>query len=221
MVASVLTMHFSLAFLLTVLTAAQCKLIKLSCDETRQLVDGHNVRRMRIANGTLSGYPGATNMKFMVWDKELAHKAGLWAERNVFMHNPNRTINSKRFETGENIYMYQTTARRASFSMEMALKSWWDEYRDWKYGPMTEEDFAEGSEDIGHFTQMAWADSSYLGCGLFVSRTQDKRSTKFFIVCNYGPGGNIIGSSPYRAGEPTKRLYCVTGNCGRPYGRHC
>ncbi|CAG9134133.1 unnamed protein product [Plutella xylostella] len=96
----------------------------------------------------------------------------------------------------------------------MVLKSWWDEHRHWKYGPLTYED---GSKQFGVFTQMAWADSVHLGCG----RSKFRSPRRTVIVCNYGPGGNIIGSTPYRAGEPTKLLYCVTGDCKRSYGDYC
>ncbi|KAL5476101.1 hypothetical protein EMCRGX_G026007 [Ephydatia muelleri] len=49
-------------------------------------------------------------------------------------------------------------------------------------------------------TMVVWADSDRLGCG--VARCASLRNLPSFrnvlnVVCNYGPGGNIVGQRPY------------------------
>ncbi len=51
----------------------------------------------------------------------------------------------------------------------------------------------------GHYTQLVWAESSLLGCGQ-ITYDQD-RFVNQFVVCNYGPAGNVIGSPIYTEGS--------------------
>ena len=45
------------------------------------------------------------------------------------------------------------------------------------------------SMNTGHFTQLAWKDSTELGCGLAVGSNYN-----VYGVCNYSPPGNVIGA---------------------------
>ncbi|XP_038220921.1 scoloptoxin SSD43-like [Zerene cesonia] len=64
----------------------------LPCRKIRAIVNGHNQRRLQLAQGRVAKQPAASEMKYMIWDEELAAKASKWASRNVFEHNPDRTI---------------------------------------------------------------------------------------------------------------------------------
>ncbi|CAH0407271.1 unnamed protein product [Chilo suppressalis] len=204
---------------LALLVCVQCKMLNLSCQQIKSFVDGHNIRREQLANGKVPGQPAASEMKYMVWDDELAAKAAKWATVNRRQHNPDRTIGSGRFSiTGENLYWYSTTDHTYKLSPESALKAWFDEYRDYYYGPIKNSDFG-GSKQIGHYTQMAWSESTHLGCA--VSQFSEGGWNKYFVVCNYGPAGNMLGSPPYRSGSPVGYLVCGTDDCSRPYGDSC
>lgn len=48
---------------------------------------------------------------------------------------------------------------------------------------------------LGHFTQVMWAESTHVGCARAECPGQKKRT--FVSVCNYGPGGNIVGRYPF------------------------
>lgn len=58
----------------------------------------------------------------------------------------------------------------------------------------------------GHFTQVIWRDSTELGVGM-----ARNRNGEVYVVCNYNPAGNFLGSftenvlPPVDAG-PTKRI---------------
>merc|ERR1711957_404106 len=55
-----------------------------------------------------------------------------------------------------------------------------------------------------HFTQMAWAESSEIGCGYALFEEQDKYrkwKPKEIVVCNYMQAGNFIGRPVYKTGS--------------------
>ena len=62
--------------------------------------------------------------------------------------------------------------------------------QDW-YSEVTSYDFATGQstdgQAVGHFTQVIWASTTELGCGIARCGGQD------IFVCNYSPPGNYVG----------------------------
>ncbi|XP_014367815.2 venom allergen 5 [Papilio machaon] len=214
-------MHMKIIFIFALCGFVHSKLISLSCNQIRGIVDGHNFRRQQLAQGAVPGHPAASDMKYMVWDEELAAKARKWASNNVFEHNPDKTIGSGRFKTGENLYYFGSSNPDAKLNIEQGLSAWFDEYKDYSYGPMTRSLFDGSSQvQIGHYTQMAWADTTYVGCGL--SQYSENSMKTFLLVCNYGPSGNILGQVPYTASEEgSEGLVCSIGDCSMPYGDNC
>ena len=70
--------------------------------------------------------------------------------------------------------------------------------------------------DTGHYTQvgrirymhtctcllqLGWADTYMVGCG-YTYYDDPKRGYSKLYVCNYGPGGNLVGGSMYKMGFP-------------------
>lgn len=54
----------------------------------------------------------------------------------------------------------------------------------------------------GHFTQAMWYNTSHVGCGhSFMPYSEDGQSY-YYILCNYGPAGNILRHMVYKRGEP-------------------
>ena len=53
--------------------------------------------------------------------------------------------------------------------------------------------------EIGDYTQLVWANSSLVGCGVSVFQ-QPGRSLSYTLVaaCNWGPAGNMNGLGPNR-----------------------
>ncbi|RVE44822.1 hypothetical protein evm_010535 [Chilo suppressalis] len=209
------TMQLCIIVVFAFLARSQAKLLKLTCEDKEAFVNGHNMRRLMIAKGELPGQPAAANMKHIIWDEELEKKAAKWASKNRFSHNPDMTIGSKRFATVDNLFLYWSPEPISKIEIEEALVAWFDrEYVHYKYGPMVPR--PAGAPQVGHYTQMAWADTAYIGCAM--TRNTGIQWTKFFLVCNYGPGGNIYGHYPYKTAEPNNKrgLICVHGNkCNR------
>jgi hypothetical protein len=44
-------------------------------------------------------------------------------------------------------------------------------------------------EDVGHYTQIVWADTDRVGCGLSSSQDDD------YLVCRYARAGNVMGET--------------------------
>ncbi|XP_063824216.1 venom allergen 5-like isoform X2 [Ostrinia nubilalis] len=160
-------------------------------------------------------------MNYMVWDAELANKAAGWASKYRQGHNPNKDIASNRFQTGENLYRYSTTKSPSTLSIGRAIDSWFLEHHNYTFQPFKSAE--PNSPKIGHYTQMVWSDTTYVGCAM--SRWQDGKYTRYFVVCNYGPPGNYLNKFPYESsGKGSQKLTCSVGKdkCNKlRYGDSC
>ncbi|OWR41341.1 SCP-related protein precursor [Danaus plexippus plexippus] len=192
--------------------------LELSCKDIRTFVNGHNNRRLMLARGNLTDQPAASQMNSVIWDHELAAKARKWAGKYKFSHNPDTTVASGRFTTGENIYKVSSTDPNYQIKMDDALEAWFEEHKDYEYGPLSKDDFDSSGPAVGHYTQMVWSNSVYIGCG--VSQRTENGGKVYYVVCNYGPSGNYLGQRPYKSGSASNALKCPN-NCSKPYGNRC
>ncbi|XP_041970898.1 venom allergen 5-like [Aricia agestis] len=212
-------MDFRLIIIFSLFGFIYSKVIDLSCGQIEKFVKGHNARRLRLARGQVPKQPAADDMKYIIWDDELAGKAAKWASNNKFQHNPDRTVPSGRFGTGENIFWSASNNPAYEVDLDSVMDSWFNEYKDYTYGPLQITDFTNREKQIGHYTQMAWANTIYVGCGISVYNT-DNGFKNYLVVCNYGPTGNYLGQTPYkRSDKGKKKLKCGVENClSKMYG---
>jgi uncharacterized protein YkwD len=97
------------------------------------------------------------------------------ADTCVFQHSSS--------DFGENIF-----AGSGSFgTMAVAVSSWMSEKSDWSCSTN------KCSGTCGHYTQIVWADSVRLGCGLKNCGGQ----LGVYVVCQYDPPGNYVGENPF------------------------
>jgi len=94
------------------------------------------------------------------------------ASTDIFAHPSNLPY-------GENLYWRSGRVPSCTNALDM-----W--YREVDYYNFRRGNF---SPKTGHFTQMIWKDSRYVGCASAKSR----RSGRIYIACNYYPPGNVIG----------------------------
>ena len=112
-------------------------------------------------------------------NKELCEIAQKYADHlveiNTMVHSHARF---KGTAMGENLYYC------SGFTPDggMPVTSWYDEIKDY--------DFKNGQSKggvIGHFTQVVWKDSQYVGMGI------GSKGNNYFVVANYFPAGNWDG----------------------------
>ncbi|PHJ20861.1 scp family extracellular subfamily protein [Cystoisospora suis] len=120
-------------------------------------------------------------------------------------------------DLGENLWV---GCVRGDPVWENAANDWFTEVYCYRYGKIGNRCTADKFENcdnsthregvmVGHFTQVMSDRSTHMGCASLLcdSLCQDKGPPrkKFLVVCNYGPGGNIIGVHPFKL-EHAQRL---------------
>ncbi|XP_017727994.1 PREDICTED: GLIPR1-like protein 1 isoform X1 [Rhinopithecus bieti] len=169
-------------------------------------LEGHNEWRGKVN-------PPAADMKYMIWDKGLAKMAKAWANECKFEHNNCLDKSYKCYAAfeyvGENIWL----GGIKSFTPRLAITAWYNETQFYDF------DSLSCSRVCGHYTQLVWANSFYVGCAVAMCPDLGGASTAIF-VCNYGPAGNFANMPPYTKGEScslcSKEEKCVKNLCRTP-----
>ncbi|XP_055691835.1 scoloptoxin SSD976-like [Lutzomyia longipalpis] len=161
--------------------------------EKYDILETHNRLRQSVAMGQVRGQPGAENMMEMKWDSELAAKAQQWASECTFEHDPSRYLN--RFTMGQNLAIMWSTEPLGEHEGDFPsrIQNWFNEVNAYNWG-------ASWSPKTGHYSQLVWGETNLVGCG-FSSYYDGYKYNKLW-VCNYGPGGNVVGVDPYSTGSP-------------------
>lgn len=138
----------------------------------RAVMDGHNRTRAQYGVAPLA------------WDAGLARDAQTYATRlaraNRFEHDPQT---GRRPKQGENLWMGTRTAYR----YDEMVGGWIGERRLFKPGRFPDNSRNGRWSDVGHYTQMIWPTTQYVGCATASNRWND------YLVCRYWPGGNVVG----------------------------
>ena len=183
--------------------------------ERQGILDAHNDLRGKVARGEeplLSGVT-ASDMMELTWDEELARGAQLWADQCIWKHDSNDVC---RFRVGQNLYQTGLFASdpqhvKVRPDWRKACQEWYDEVKLFTSDPTKPEWNYHG---VGHFTQLIWSSTQYVGCGYIVFQGPGGlggHETQYY-VCNYGPAGNYQHRRIYKGG-PT------CGSC--PSDTHC
>jgi pathogenesis-related protein 1 len=89
---------------------------------------------------------------------------------------------------GENLYWHSSSAAVPS---SRPADAWAEKEKGW-YDPAAGQCSAPAGSTCGHYTQVAWADTKEIGCGMAFCPGSGQ-----VWVCNYSPAGNIVGRKPY------------------------
>ncbi|KAH9503471.1 GLIPR1-like protein 1 [Bulinus truncatus] len=174
--------------------------------------EAEKVAILRIHN-ILRAKEGSSNMRKMSWSSELEKLAQAYAEKCIFDHSSKAyRQNVGGFDyIGENLY-----AGTASFDPVSPIQMWWDETKFFDYNTL----YCDPGQMCGHYTQVVWASSYALGCGVKYCPVLQKVSfgQGYNVVCHYGPGGNYANQRPYKKGPPCSECpdelrFCVGGLC--------
>jgi hypothetical protein len=154
-----------------------------------QFVTAHNQAR----SGPLSPPPSPA-LPPVSWDEVLADAAygylatctSAAAPHQLVDHNANRTTDYAALGgsgyVGENIFGSSGAAAPAD-----AVTAWMSEASQFDYNTS-----AIGT--AGHYTQVVWRASVRIGCAIVDCPNVTYHDT---VLCDYAPGGNIIGQHPY------------------------
>ncbi|XP_066581252.1 uncharacterized protein [Prorops nasuta] len=120
---------------------------------------------------------------FLTMSPQLCEYAQTWANHlahtNTFYYRNDR-------DTGQNLYCRPAGAIPGDVNGQEVASYWYSAVKQYDF--MKESDILHTNVNAGHFTQLIWASSQFLGVGKASSR-----SGKVIVVANYQPIGNISG----------------------------
>ncbi len=132
----------------------------------------HNAERAKLSLPLLS------------WDPKLARDASGYAKKladeDKFEHAPQSLGDDAQ---GENLWM----GTRGFYKVNDMVGSWIEERKFLRSGNFPKVSATGDWTDVGHYTQLIWAKTQYVGCGIQHNK-QDE-----FLVCRYYPAGNEYG----------------------------
>lgn len=105
------------------------------------------------------------------------------ARTGLFQHSPG----GSRPGQGENLWAGTT----AAFSYDQMATAWVEEKRYFKHDVFPNVSTTGNWQDVGHYTQIIWRDTTRFGCGLATGLGRD------WLVCRYSPPGNFTGQRVY------------------------
>ncbi len=140
------------------------------------MLQGHNAAR------------AAVGVAPLVWSDTLAASAMGYAQTMArtgrFEHAP-QPLGAGR--EGENLW----TGTRYAYAYPEMIGHWVAERKDFVNGVTPAFSTTGKWEDVAHYTQIVWRDSTAVGCALASSRTED------YLVCRYSPAGNVVGERTF------------------------
>lgn len=139
----------------------------------QEILNAHNSYRSQV------GVPPLT------WSDTLASHAQEWANylssNGLFQH-------SGAEGEGENLWMGTSGA----FSFTQMIESFGNEKQHFVGGTFPNVSNTGNWQDVGHYTQMVWRNTTQVGCAVV-----DGGDGKARLVCRYSPQGNFMGQSVF------------------------
>nr|XP_018667311.1 glioma pathogenesis-related protein 1-like [Ciona intestinalis] len=171
-----------------------------SPSDAKLVLDKHNEFRATI--GSEGEEPIPSNMRVMTWDDGLAVTSLRYAKNCVWGHSKLGERKTKIWnkENGENLWA-ATGDLADNFDPVRPVQVWFDEYVDYDFHNHT----CTPKKKCGHYTQIVWANSYKLGCAWNlcpILRAEGQvMEGAMYMVCQYAPGGNVLGENLYKIGE--------------------
>ena len=154
-----------------------------------ELLDKHNELRAKVANGEEDGQPSAQNMNKLEWDDELARNAQLWADQCpdqswVKTTNPPHDQDRRTIvydgSIGQNMATSWSSDDRKDWKdwksfLNSRVQRWYNEVGYWpaaNVGSFSK--YAGNGKAIGHYTQVVWAETKKVGCGVIYYKDPNK-----------------------------------------------
>jgi len=198
-----------------------------SAQET-EILNRHNSLRSSVSSPCT-----AADMEKMVWDTTLASAAQTYANGCVGDHDPQLTSMGGSVSQGENLFMQFPGTDYTTAQLVQGAQDWYDEIQDTEWTTsslgLKSKVYADysackapesGKCSIGHFTQVVWAKSNKIGCGVAAcsggfTASGSSEASGVLLVCRYTPMGNIADQTnginiPYMYGA---KCAACSGSC--------
>jgi pathogenesis-related protein 1 len=153
----------------------------LTMTEQKQFVDEHNRFRDEV------------HVEDLKWSDELSRVAKGWVLK-LRDENQCQLKHSHISGLGENLFWASAvmvsdgSSYPQSITPAFVVDAWGSEKQNYHY----EDNRCVDGKVCGHYTQMVWKDTRYVGCAMVVCPDQSQ-----LWSCNYSPPGNYIGEKPY------------------------
>lgn len=119
----------------------------------------------------------------LVWSDKLTIEAAQWARQLARENTMRHSRSEDRGRTGENLWM----GTSGYFHAAQMIGFFVDEQRYFQAGRFPDVSRTGNWADVGHYTQIVWADTREVGCAKASNGQND------VLVCRYYPGGNVLG----------------------------
>lgn len=119
----------------------------------------------------------------LVWDDALGTAAAAYATQMAMTGRFAHSDRAARPGTGENLWM----GTHGAFSVEAMVEGWSSEKRFFVPGIFPNVSRTGNWEDVGHYTQMIWPQTTRIGCAIASTGRID------YLVCRYAYKGNVDG----------------------------
>ncbi|XP_071819005.1 cysteine-rich venom protein pseudechetoxin-like isoform X2 [Apostichopus japonicus] len=170
--------------------------------EQKQLLDRHNQHRLEVESG---------DMNELLWRSKLAEQAQEWSNGCFYAH-PDKRVHADYQGIGQNLFIsWLDEGGDNPPVVTLPVDMWNSEVANFSY-PMNT---CRKGAVCGHYTQVVWAETTKVGCGIKFCRwaRSSKRTFEnaWLVTCNYSPAGNMQGEKPYERGDPCTA--CAKGFC--------
>jgi len=195
----------------------------LDDDTKKAVLEKHNKLRRKVAKGLetrgtssrVYGQPPAANMKELVWSSELEAIAQRWADQcnQLGPHDKSRdkldgtSVGQNQAYAASTVQM---TKQEVLEQFAMQPDGWYDEVAEPGFDGDRVDSFSF-SRGTGHYTQVVWADTEEVGCGLVYYKTGKWYTS--LVICNYARAGNWMSKAVYKAGYPCSNCPPSHGGC--------
>ncbi len=126
-----------------------------------------------------NGYRAQAGVSPLQWSASLAASAQAWA---THLAATGPLVHSG---AGENL----ADGTAGAFSLTQMVGFWGNEEKFFTNGVFPAVSTTGNWEDVGHYTQLIWRNTTEVGGGLATGQGND------YLVCHYSPAGNVVGET--------------------------
>ncbi|NTX60098.1 CAP domain-containing protein [Myxococcus sp. CA051A] len=163
----------------------------IASEWAKEWVEAHN----RVRASVVDAKPPLPKV---VWSDELAQAARGWASQCKFAHDTCRVTPGFLSYVGQNLYMSASSdpnSKATTALVSQAVNGWGNERR---FFPQSSINPFVFDAAYGHYTQLVWRKTTAIGCAVAsCSSASQPLAVSHIMVCNYGPGGNMVGAKAY------------------------